>query len=198
MKHGRSSRLPDWTALARFRFGEVAVAATCTLAVVFVGILPGVLIAIVLSIVELLMRLARPHDGVLGFVPNMPGMHDIDDHDGTETLPGLLVFRYDAPLFFMNAYDFFYKVTGALEPDTQVVLLNMEANVELDTTALDVMDELHDTLDADGIDLWLARVKNDVLIPLRDHGTADIVGEENMYPTLPVAVDAYRERYLSD
>ena len=45
----------------------------------------------------------------------------------------------------MNAYDFFYKVTGALEPDTQVVLLNMEANVELDTTALDVMDELHDT-----------------------------------------------------
>ncbi|HPE13360.1 MAG: SulP family inorganic anion transporter [Actinobacteria bacterium] len=190
--------LPDWTALARFRFGEVAVAATCTLAVVFVGILPGVLIAIVLSIVELLMRLARPHDGVLGFVPNMPGMHDIDDHDGTETLPGLLVFRYDAPLFFMNAYDFFYKVTGALEPDTQVVLLNMEANVELDTTALDVMDELHDTLDADGIDLWLARVKNDVLIPLRDHGTADIVGEENMYPTLPVAVDAYRERYLSD
>ena len=66
----------------------------------------------------------------------MPGMHDIDDHDGTETLPGLLVFRYDAPLFFANAYDFFYKVTGALEPDTQVVLLNMEANVELDTTAL--------------------------------------------------------------
>jgi hypothetical protein len=60
------------------------------------------------------------------------------------------------------------------------------------------MDELHDTLDADGIDLWLARVKNDVLIPLRDHGTAEIVGEENMYPTLPVAVDAYRQRFLPD
>ncbi len=187
----------EWSALARFRLGEVAIATACTLAVVLVGILPGVLIAIALSIVELLARLARPHDGVLGFVPNIAGMHDVDDHKHTETLPGLVVFRYDAPLFFMNAYDFFYKVTGALEPDTRVVLLNMEANVELDTTALSVLEELHDTLAGDGIDLWLARVKNDVLIPMRDHGVADVIGEDNMYPTLPVAVDEYRRQFLS-
>lgn len=189
--------LPDWSALARFRFGEVAIAAACTLAVVVVGILPGVLIAIGLSILELLMRLARPHDGVLGFVPNIAGMHDIDDHENTTTLPGLVVFRYDAPLFFMNAYDFFYKVTGAIQTDTQVVLLNMEANVELDTTALTVLEELHDTLDEDGIELWLARVKNDVLIPMRDHGAAAVVGEDNMYPTLSVSIEEYRRQFLS-
>jgi len=187
----------EWVALARFRIAEVAIAAICAVSVVALGILNGVIFAIVLSIVELLARLARPHEGVLGFVPDKPGMHDIDDHDFPVTVPGLLAFRYDAPLFFMNAYDFFFKVTGALEPDTKVVILNMEANVELDTTALNVMDELHDTLARDGIDLWMARVKNDVLIPMRDHGTAALVGEENMYATMGSAVQEYRRRYLS-
>jgi MFS superfamily sulfate permease-like transporter len=187
--------IPEWRALATFRFGEVAIAAACTLSVVAIGILPGVLIAIALSIVELLIRLARPHDGVLGFVSEKPGMHDIDDYDTYKTVPGLLAFRYDAPLFFMNAYDFFYKVTGALSEDTEVILLNMEANVELDTTALTVLQDLHDTVDKDGIELWLARVKNDVLIPMRAHGVAQVIGEENMYSTMGSAVDEFRQRH---
>jgi Sulfate permease and related transporters (MFS superfamily) len=95
----------------------------------------------------------------------------------------------------MNGYDCFYKVSGALEPDTRVVILNMEANVELDTTALNVLEQLHDRLAADDIDLWLARVKNDVLIPMKNHGVAAVIDEENMYPTLPTAVDEYRRQY---
>ena len=78
-------------------------------------------------------------------------MHDIDDHDAPTTIPGLLVFRYDAPLFFLNAYDFFYKVS--LRTGYRVVILNMEANVELDTTALNILKELHDRLAAHDIDL---------------------------------------------
>ncbi len=190
-------RPAEWASLLRFRLSEFAIAAACAVSVVLFGILTGVIIAIALSIAEFMARLARPHDGVLGFVPNYAGMHDIDDYDSTVTIPGMVAFRYDAPLFFMNAYDFFYKVTGALEPDTKVVVLNMEANVELDTTALNVLEELHDTLAADGIDLWLARVKNDVLTPMQDHGVAAIVGEDNMYPTLSEAVDRYREQYLT-
>jgi MFS superfamily sulfate permease-like transporter len=186
----------EWRGLIRFRVSEAAIASACAVSVVLFGILPGVIIAIALSIAEFMARLARPHDGVLGFVPNMAGMHDIDDYSAT-TVPGLVVFRYDAPLFFMNAYDFFYKVTGAAGPDTRVVLLNMEANVELDTTALNVLQELHGELTTDGIELWLARVKNDVLIPMQDHGVADVIGEENMYPTLPTAVAAYRDRFAS-
>ncbi len=185
----------EWLALARFRIAEVSIAAACAVSVVVFGILPGVVIAIALSIAEFMARLSRPHDGVLGFVDNMAGMHDIDDYEDPTTIPGLVVFRYDAPLFFMNAYDFFYKVNASVEPDTKVVLLNMEANVELDTTALNVLAELHDALDARGIELWLARVKNDVLIPMTDHGVAHLIGEENMYPTLPTAVEAYRRRY---
>ena len=185
----------EWILLARFRFSEVAIAAACAVSVVFFGILPGVLIAIALSIAEFIARLARPHDAVLGFVQDKAGMHDIDDHDAHTTIAGLLVFRYDAPLFFLNGYDFFYKVSGAVEPDTRVVILNMEANVELDTTALNILEQLHDRLAADGIELWLARVKNDVLIPMKNHGVAAVIEEQNMYPTLPTAVDEYRRRY---
>lgn len=189
-------RPAEWAALLRFRISEFAIAAACAVSVVLFGILAGVIIAIALSIAEFMARLARPHDGVLGFVPNYAGMHDVDDYDTTITLDGLVAFRYDAPLFFMNAYDFYYKVTGALEPDTKVVILNMEANVELDTTALNVLQELHDTLAADGIDLWLARVKNDVLTPMQDHGVASVVGEDNMFPTMGEAVRQYRQQYL--
>lgn len=186
----------EWRALARFRWTEVAIAAACAASVVLFGILPGVIIAIALSITEFMARLARPHDGVLGFVPNIEGMHDVDDHAVTQTIPGLVVFRYDAPLFFLNAYDFFYKVTDAVEPDTKVVILNMEANVELDATALNVMAELNDTLAEDGVDLWLARVKNDVRTPMQAHGVASVIHENRMYPDLPVAVEAYRRDYL--
>ncbi len=185
----------EWAALLRFRKRETAIAAICTLAVVVFGILPGVIIAIALSIAEFMARLARPHDGVLGYVPDQAGMHDIDDFDQAITIPGLVVFRYDAPLFFMNAHNFYNKVAEVAVPGTKVLILNMEANVELDSTALSMLQELHDNLDDQGTDLWLARVKNDVLLPMRDHGVADIIGESNMYPTLPTAVAAYGRRY---
>lgn len=183
----------EWMSLARFRKREVSIAAICTLAVIVLGILPGVLIAIFLSIAEFMARLARPHEGVLGFVPDMPGMHDIDDWDRSTTIPGLVVFRYDAPLFFMNAYDFYSKVKEFSPPGTEVVILNMEANVELDSTALTTLEDLHNALDDQGTELWLARVKRDVLGPMEDHGVADVIGRENMYPTLPTAVQAYRD-----
>ncbi|MEI2785046.1 MAG: SulP family inorganic anion transporter [Candidatus Nanopelagicales bacterium] len=187
----------EWRALARFRWSEAAIAGACAFSVVAFGILPGVIVAIALSIGEFIARLSRPHDGVLGFVPNVPGMHDVDDHAATVTVPGMVAFRYDAPLFFMNAYDFFYKVTAAIEPDTRVVILNMEANVELDTTALNVLEELYDTLNEDDIQLWLARVKNDVRMPMEDHGVAEVIGHDHMYPTLSAAVAQYRRQFLT-
>ena len=185
----------EWRQLMRFRKRETAIAVICALFVVIFGILPGVIIAIVLSIGEFMARLARPHEGVLGYVPEMDGMHDIDDWDSTRTIPGLVVFRYDAPLFFMNAYDFFGKVKGVTPKGTKVVILNMEANVELDSTALSTLEDLHDALDEQGTELWLARVKRDVLIPMVKHGVAEVIGKDNMYPTLPTAVADYEENF---
>ena len=95
----------EFVRLARFRTTELVLAVTATLGTVLFGVLVGVGLAIALSLVEILYRLARPHEGVLGRVPGLAGMHDVDDYPDAETLPGLVVYRYDAPLFFANVGD---------------------------------------------------------------------------------------------
>ena len=183
-----------WRSLRQMRWAEVVVAVTCVVGVVSLGILPGIGIAIALSVTELLVRLSRPHEGVLGFVPGMPGMHDIDDYPQAQQVPGLVVYRYDSPLFFANSNDFFSQCLEASDqPGCRWFLLNVEANVEVDSTGLDALAELHDELDDRGIVLALARVKNDLMVPMRRYGLVDLIGERNMYVTLPTAVDAYRQ-----
>jgi high affinity sulfate transporter 1 len=182
-----------WRSLRRLRVGEVVVAATCAVGVVVLGILPGIALAIGLSIAELLVRMSRPHEGVLGFVPGLAGMHDVDDYPDAEQVPGLVVYRYDAPLFFANSNDFYSQcMQAARTPGCRWFVLNVEANVEVDSTGLDALVALHGELAAMGIRLALARVKNDLMVPMRRYGAADVVGEENMYATLPTAVAAYR------
>jgi high affinity sulfate transporter 1 len=183
-----------WRSLRRMRWGEVVVAAACAIGVVVLGILPGIAIAIGLSVTELLIRLSRPHDGVLGFVPGLAGMHDVDDYPDAEQVPGLVVYRYDAPLFFANSNDFYSQCLEAADtPGCRWFVLNVEANVEVDSTGLDALLQLHDELEGRGIVLALARVKNDLMQPMRRYGLVDAIGEENMYATLPTAVQAYRD-----
>ena len=182
-----------WRSLRRMRWAEVGVGASCAIGVVVLGILPGIAIAVGLSIAELLVRLSRPHEGVLGFVPGMAGMHDVDDYPEAEQVPGLVVYRYDAPLFFANSNDFYSQVMAAADtPGCRWLVLNVEANVEVDSTGLDVLVQIHDDLALRGIRLALARVKNDLRIRMARYGVVDIIGTANMYPTLPTAVEAYR------
>ena len=85
---------------------------------------------------DLLHRLARPHDGVLGYVPGIAGMHDVDDYPDARPVPGLLVYRYDAPLCFANAENFRSRALAAVDAGPEPprwFLLNAEANVEIDT-----------------------------------------------------------------
>jgi high affinity sulfate transporter 1 len=183
-----------WESLWRLRFGEVVVATVCATGVVVLGILPGIGLAVGLSIAELLLRLSRPHEAVLGFVPGMAGMHDVDDYPDAEQVPGLVVYRYDSPLFFANANDFYSQALEAADtPGCRWLLLNVEANVEVDSTGLDALAALHEELSARGIQLTLARVKTDLRLPMERYGVAALIGEENMYATLPTGVDAYRE-----
>ena len=98
--------------------------------------------------------MARPHDSVLGFVPGVAGMHDIEDYPQAHLEPGLLVYRYDAPLFFANAEDFRRRAIAAVDANPGPVrwfVLNAEANVEVDLTALDAVDSLRQELNRRGI-----------------------------------------------
>ncbi|HEY5877026.1 MAG TPA: sulfate permease [Ilumatobacteraceae bacterium] len=198
-----ASTLVSWhelVRLARFRTTEVLLAVTAALGTVFFGVLVGVGVAIALSLIEVLIRLARPHEGVLGRVPGLAGMHDVDDYPDAETLPGLVVYRYDAPLFFANVGDMRRRALLAVDQENTAFpehpvrwfVLNVEANVEVDITAADGLRQLHDELATRGVRLALARVKTDLRIPLERAGLTDLLGENMLFPTLPVAEEAYQ------
>lgn len=193
-------RLIEWsefTRLARFRKSELVLALATTLGVLLLGILYGVIAAVCLSFLDLLRRVARPHDGVLGFVPDVAGMHNVGDYPEAELEPGLLVYRYDAPLFFANS-DYFVKralhsVSLNAEP-VEWFILNAEANVEVDLTGLDALRHLRQVLNDRGIVFGMARVKQKLRDALLAAGMLDEIGEDNIYATLPTAVEAYRNR----
>ena len=107
--------LREFRRFGGFRRSELLLALATLASVLAFGILIGVLVAVGLSIADLLRRVARPHDGILGFVPGTAGMHDIDDYPEARLMPGLVVYRYDSPLFFANAENFRTRALAAVE-----------------------------------------------------------------------------------
>jgi MFS superfamily sulfate permease-like transporter len=120
----------------------------------------------------------------------------VDDYPGAQTIPGLVVYRYDAPLFFANAEDFRRRALAAADQQAGQLrwfVLNVEANVEVDFTALEAMEAVRSEITRRGAVFALARVKQDLLARLRSFGLADKIGPERLYPTLPTAVAAYQQ-----
>jgi SulP family sulfate permease len=186
----------EFVRFARFRRSEFLLAAGTTASVLVVGVLEGVLVAIGLSVLDLLRRVARPHDAIEGYVPGLAGMHDVDDYPTAEPVAGLLVYRYDSPLFFANAEDFRRRALAAVEQTGGPVewfVLNTEAIVEVDITAVDVLEDLRRELTDRGIVVALARVKQDLRDELAPTGFLERIGEDRIFLTLPTTVDAFRE-----
>ncbi len=180
--------------LTRFRSTELGLALIAFVGVLAFDVLAGILVAVGLSVVELFARVARPPASVLGRVPGLAGLHNIEDYPDAQTIPGLVIFRYDAPLCFANAQDFRARAIRAVDAQADHVvwfLLNAEAIVELDATAADALTQLVEDLAERRIVFAMARVKQDLRAQLRRGGLLDVIEEERMYPTLPVAVEAY-------
>jgi SulP family sulfate permease len=185
----------EFRRIGRFRRSELVLAIATTIGVLGLGVLYGVLVAVGLSILDLLRRLARPHDGILGQVPGVAGMHDIDDYPDAQLIPGLVVYRYDAPLCFANAEDFKRRALDAAASAAGPVewfLLNAEANVEVDITAVDALDQLRKELTRRGTVFAVARMKQELREELAPTGLLDRIGPEHIFMTLPTAVEAYR------
>ncbi|KAB7745720.1 sulfate permease [Nostocoides sp. F2B08] len=185
---------------AAFRGSELVLAVTTTVAVFALGVLEGIGVAIALSVLDLLRRIVNPHDGILGYVPGVAGMHDVDDYPQAVQVPGLVVYRYDAPLFFANSANFLTKALDAVrqaqeEGPVHWLLLNVESNVEVDVTAVDTLETLRLTLADEGVELALARVKQDLRSPLRAAGFLERLGPDRIFPTLPTAVAGYATWY---
>ena len=192
--------IAEYRRLARFRRSELILALATAVAVLGLGVLYGVLAAVALSILDLLRRVAHAHDSVLGFVPGLAGMHDIEDYPEAASVPGLVVYRYDAPLCFANAQDFRRRAMAAVDHDEAPVewfVLNAEANVEVDLTALDALAQLREDLSRKGIVFAMARVKQDLRDALAAAGMLTKIGEDRIFMTLPTAVEAFHKRQES-
>jgi SulP family sulfate permease len=178
---------------ARFRRSELVIALATAAAVIAVGVLYGVLIAIGLSVLDLMRRVARPHDAVLGAVPGLAGLHDVDDYPDARQLPGLVVYRYDSPLFFANAEDFRTRALAVIDQaeDLRWFVLNTEAIVEVDLTAVDALEALRRELESRGVVMGLARLKQDLRAQLAPSGLLERIGERYIFPTLPTAIAAF-------
>ncbi len=188
--------ITEFRRLAGFRRTEFLIALATTITVIGVGVLPGVLVAIVLSVLDLLRRVVRPHDAIEGFVPELAGMHDIDDYPSATTVPGLMVYRYDSPLFFANTEDFRRRslaaVSSAAEP-VQWFLLNAEAIIDIDITAVDALEDVRNELAGRGIVFAIARMKRELRSDLDRTALLERIGEEHLFPTLPTAVAAFQQ-----
>ncbi|MFZ0529284.1 MAG: sulfate permease [Propionicimonas sp.] len=184
----------EFLRIAAFRRSELVLTVITFVAVLATGLLAGIGIAIGLSLLDLIRRIAHPHDGVLGYVPGLAGMHDVDDYPQATQVPGLVVYRYDSPLFFANSDDFLSRAIDAVraaDPPPLWFVLNAEANIEVDLTAVDTLEELRRTLSGQNVVFAMARVKLEVREQLAAAGFVDAVGDERIFATLPTAVAAF-------
>ncbi|WP_299487507.1 solute carrier family 26 protein [Acaryochloris sp. IP29b_bin.137] len=196
-----ATRLIEWAEfkrLWRFRKTEWGLAIITTLGVLGTDILLGVAVAVGLSVIDLFARIARPHDAVLGKVPGMAGLHDIADWEGTATWPGLVIYRYDAPLCFANAENFRLRVLDAIAKEITPVhwfVLNTEAIINIDITAVDMLEELRQELAKQDIMFGIARMKQDLYGQLQYTDFLANIPPEYIFATLPTAVSAYIDQY---
>ena len=183
---GAARRLRHWR---RSEFNLAIVALT---GVAVLGVLGGVGTAIAVSLLNFIRRAWRPHDAVLGRVDNLKGYHDTERYPGARRIPGLVLYRFDAPLFFANA-DYFRERVRALarSGDAAWIVVAAEPMSDIDATAGEMLGGLNGELDAAGIELAFAELKDPVRDRLRRYGIHDAIGGHRFFPTVGVAVAAY-------
>jgi sulfate permease, SulP family len=180
---------------------DFAIALVCLTGVLVWGVLGGILVAIVASLVALVYRSFRPEVAVLGRSRSSEtdediGFRDVSGHRDVETFPGLVIFRFDQEIFFANATFFRDQIRHLVEsssPRPRTILVDAAAVTHIDTTAIDVLTELHNELSAERIRLAFARIKSPVHDILTRAGLVELLGPESFYPTLESGVAAFLE-----
>ena len=180
--------------LIRLRPTEAGLSIISFAGVAFVGVIAGIFAAVVIALAAFFWRAWRPHSAILGRVEEMKGYHDITRYPDARRLDGLVLFRWDAPLFFANAEAFREAVERAVDmapTATRWVVVAAEPITDIDTTAADILDELLGDLRRSGIELRFAEMKDPVKDWLSRYGLLQKIGDDSFYPTVGTAVDAY-------
>ncbi|MFL5780763.1 MAG: SulP family inorganic anion transporter, partial [Thermoleophilaceae bacterium] len=187
--------VPGTVRLWRQRRTEFALSIVAFLGVALLGVLPGIAVAVGLSIFNVFRRAWRPYRTTLGRVPGMPGHHDRSMYPGAEELPGLVILRFDAPLFFANVRTFRDQVRAlAHSARPKWIVVAAEAITDVDTTAADVLEDLDEELNAKGVSLVFAELKDPVRSKLERYELIGPLEPAHFFPTIDAAVDAFRVR----
>jgi len=184
----------DLRRIYRIQRWEFWLSMGCFVGVAVLGAIPGIALAIVIAVIEFLWDGWRPHSAVLGRVEQVRGYHDITRYPGARLIPGLVLFRWDAPLFFANAELFHERaldaVAGSPTPVRWLVVA-AEPVTSVDVTAADAVCELDETLRAAGIELRFAEMKDPVKDKLKRFGLFTRFGEQSFFATVDEAVSTY-------
>jgi high affinity sulfate transporter 1 len=188
----------DLTRILRIQPWEFWLSMVCFLGVAVFGAIPGIGLAVVIAIIEFLWDGWRPHSAVLGQPKDVEGYHDIARYPGARQIPGLVLFRWDAPLFFANAELFKDRALAAVAQSPSAVhwlVVAAEPVTSVDVTAADALAELDETLHVDGVELCFAELKDPVKDKLKRFGLFGQIGSAYFFPTIESAVRSYMQEY---
>jgi len=180
--------------LWRQRRVEFGLSIAAFLGVALLGVLPGIAIAVSLSILNVFRRAWWPYETVLGRVEGIPGYHDVRSYPNAERLAGLVIYRFDAPLFFANARTFSEEVGrhASGEPPPAWIIVAAEPITDVDTTAADMLADLDEALNARGTSLVFAEMKDPVRRKIEQYQLTATIDPRHFFPTIEAAVEAFR------
>jgi high affinity sulfate transporter 1 len=182
--------------LYQLRKFEFVLSVVCFCGVTFLGVIQGIFAAVILALGAFVWSALRPHYAVLGRVDGIKGYHDVSRHPEARQIPGLVIFRWDAPLFFANAETFCERVIQSVmtaPTATKWVLVAAEPVTDIDITAADAIAELDKTLCEAHIELCFAEMKGPTKDRLKRYGLFTKIGKDDFFPTIGQAVDVYLE-----
>ena len=186
--------IPGTVRLWRQRKAEFLLSVAAFAGVALLGVLPGIAVAVALSILNVFRRAWWPYDTELGLVPGLAGYHDTRGHPGALQLPGLVIYRFDAPLFFANATTFRDEIRrlARAHPPPAWIIVAAEPLTDIDTTASDMLEELDEALNARGTSLVFAELKDPVRHKIERYGLTRTIDPRHFFPTIESAVEAFR------
>jgi MFS superfamily sulfate permease-like transporter len=192
--------IPGTVRLWRQRRTEFVLSMAAFAGVALLGVLPGIGIAVALSIGNVFRRAWWPHQAVMGRVPGVPGYHDVGSYPDAEQLPGCVLFRFDAPLFFANAGTFRDQIRrlARSEPTPRWIVVAAEPITDVDTTAADMLEDLDEALNAKGISLVFAEMKDPVREKIERYELTRTIDPAHFFPTVGAAVTAFQEQFGAD
>jgi high affinity sulfate transporter 1 len=190
--------IADLRRIFRIQQWEFWLSIVCFIGVALFGVIPGIGIAIGMAVIEFLWDGWRPHYAVLGRVDGVRGYHDIKRYPDARRVPGLVLFRWDAPLFFANAELFQQRVLEAIAESpspVRQIIITAEPVTSIDVTSADMLSELEHSLAESGIEMRFAEMKDPVKDKLKRFELFERFGAANFYSTIGSAVDAYLEEH---